>query len=478
MYEDGYGYRRPQYGPLNALADILGAYWGKKSIEGALNDAGNMGQRIDEATEPKYIQNPVQPEQTGSAIVKKYAQELLPTQSPVQGVKPNFGIDGSLFDTAVKNSIFQRPQSIMQEAQVQADKSNQQQQYNDFATAKAANPEWYIGDTYVGNDQQAKAMAQQQQQEAARQGRNELLQGNNSSSGKFSSGMEQYGFTGKKTQPLSYDAYLAKTKQLKATTMRDMVRKYGIDSAKQVESMIDSAISDKNAAYGAQIDATNRKALGQYLLSNDIDTMEGRRKAMWAAIQYNNDAQKMGRATIDTGMLDKILSAGNLNIKAQDEGGSVVYYAEPKEAARFNNGSVIIPILSANKTLSPSEEMNGKLNQQKFDEQVRHNQATEANTRRGQDMSAARAASSRGSGGAKDHSAAYLKIADTLQYKQEAAISAIKSGDAADDPDDHSVEEYRKACADALQSGQLDGDDKAAVRQQMNDVMDLYQNSL
>lgn len=85
---------------------------------------------------------------------------------------------------------------------------------------------------------------------------------------------------------------------------------------------------------------------------------------------------------------------------------------------------------------------------------------------------------SRRSGGAKAPSAAYRKIADTLQYKQEAAISAIKSGDAANNDDDHSVEEYRKACVDALQSGLLDDDDKAAVQQQMNYVMYLYQNSL
>ena len=159
-------------------------------------------------------------------------------------------------------------------------------------------------------------------------------------------------------------------------------------------------------------------------------------------------------------------------------GGSVNFYAVPKDGGQFNDGSFMKPILTQNRTPSPGEILNAKLKQEQMQETARHNQATEANTRRGQDMLAARAASSGGSGGAKAPSAAYRKIADTLQYKKEAAISSIKSGDAANNEDDHSVEEYRKACVDALQSGQLDDDDKAAVQQDMEEVYRLYQDSL
>lgn len=78
----------------------------------------------------------------------------------------------------------------------------------------------------------------------------------------------------------------------------------------------------------------------------------------------------------------------------------------------------------------------------------------------------------------KGPSAAYRKLSDTLAYEKEAAIAAIKSGEAANNDDNHDVESYRKACVNALESGQLDDDDKAAVYQDMNDVMNLYQNSL
>lgn len=51
-----------RYGPMNALADILGAYWKKERIEGALNAAANYGKQINDMGQQKYIQNPVQPE--------------------------------------------------------------------------------------------------------------------------------------------------------------------------------------------------------------------------------------------------------------------------------------------------------------------------------------------------------------------------------------------------------------------------------
>ena len=129
-------------------------------------------------------------------------------------------------------------------------------------------------------------------------------------------------------------------------------------------------------------------------------------------------------------------------------------------------------------TLSPGETVNAKLKEAQLKETERHDKETELDTRRGQDLKAAYGGRSGGSGGAKAPSAAYRKIADTLQYKKEAAISSIKSGDAANNEDDHSVEEYRKACVDALQSGQLDDDDKAAVQQDMEEVYRLYQDSL
>ena len=71
--------QQPSYGPWNALADMLGAYWKKQSLDGALKDAANIGDQVDKATAPKMVQNPVQPEQYGTQAAKKAEQYLVAT---------------------------------------------------------------------------------------------------------------------------------------------------------------------------------------------------------------------------------------------------------------------------------------------------------------------------------------------------------------------------------------------------------------
>ena len=68
-----------EYGPWNALADVLGAYMQKKDLDGALNYAQNVGTMVDKATAPKMVQNPVKPEQYGTQAAKKAEQYLVAT---------------------------------------------------------------------------------------------------------------------------------------------------------------------------------------------------------------------------------------------------------------------------------------------------------------------------------------------------------------------------------------------------------------
>ena len=49
---------RQTYGPMNALADILGAYWKKQRTEGAMDYASKFGGTIDQDTAPKPIAAP------------------------------------------------------------------------------------------------------------------------------------------------------------------------------------------------------------------------------------------------------------------------------------------------------------------------------------------------------------------------------------------------------------------------------------
>lgn len=501
------------YGPWNALADVLGAYWQKKSLDDALEYAQGMDKRIDDATAPKMIQNPVQPEQYGTQAAKKAAQYLVATgkmpnpdwlgqnvqqpvdaatrafmnyvppvqaaqpadgsimaaaqnaiqptgqnflQSPAQNVAQALQANGQMpkldwlgQGTAPQQSLLQsaqaqatpsatdvanemagaapaqpaqtapatapataqpnNPQSIMQAMQDFAARNNPnnptpaqqaalQKNNADFAAAKAANPQWYEGNWYVGDDKDARAKAKATQAQQAQQKAAILSQGNNPENGCFSSGMEQYGFTGQKEAPLSYDQYVSKTKQLKIQAMRDITNKYGADAAKKAESLIDSAISDKNSEYADQIDAHNRQELGRFLLNGDINSPQGMRQALWATVEYNKTAQEMGKPTVDTAMLGKMLDSGKVSITAKDVGGSINFYAVPKDGGTFGNDKngnpiYIRPIMSQGKSLAPKDQASIAISQAKLAEERRHNVAQEGLTARGQDMRAAYAAS-------------------------------------------------------------------------------------
>ena len=117
--------------------------------------------------------------------------------------------------------------------------------------------------------------------------------------------------------------------------------------------MIDDAIGSKLGEMADSEDNQNRQALGRYLMSNNVNTQQGMQKALWAAEEYNHAAKQMGRQGIDTAMLGKMLDAGKVSITAKDVGGSVNFYAVPKDGGQFNDGSFMKPILTQNKTLSP-----------------------------------------------------------------------------------------------------------------------------
>ena len=483
MYPD---YRR-SYGPMNALADILGAYWQKKSLDGALEYAQNVSAMVDKATAPKMVQNPVQPEQYGTQAAKKAEQYLVATgkmpnpdwlgqnvQQPAdaatrafmnyvpQGVQAAQPANGSIMaaaqnaiqptgqnflqspaqnaaqalqsngqmpkldwlgqGTAPQQSLLQsaqaqatpsatdvanemagaapaqnaapaQPQSIMQAMQDFAARNNPnnptpaqqaalQKKNADFAAAKAANPQWYEGNYYVGDDPAARQQAKISQAQQAQQKAAIFSQGDNAENGRFSSGMEQYGFTGQQEAPLSYDQFVSKTKQLKIQAMRDIINKYGADAAKKAEPLIDAAIADKNTEYADKLDNQNRQELSRYLLNGDINSQKGMQVALWGAEEYNHRAKEMGRPGIDTGMLGKMLDSGKVSITAKDVGGSINFYAVPKDGGTFGNdknGNPIYmkPIMSQGKSLSPKDKSNIEISKAKLAEQHRHDTTTE-----------------------------------------------------------------------------------------------------
>lgn len=369
------------YGPVNALADILGAYMQKKNEDGAYSDAANVATQADKLSQPKYNQVAVAPEEDASQIA---AKSFMPSQmkpSDITGLSPlasqqnasapgNSGLVASMKQWQALNpngavtqvQADEQPQSLLQAEQNWQNTANpdspgnrqsRQTEYDQFAAAKAANPDWYVGDTYVGTDAATKTQAQanlpqtQQQQSA------------NNSLYSFANPMQQeYGFQDDQApKTLSYNEYASQLKNLKIQTMKDLVQKHGLAMAEKVSGMVDGAIQDKLSAYADQQDSANRQAVAPYLL-RDLSTPQSKQQALWALQEYNNAAKQMGKPGLDMNNMAQIIAANDVNITAKDLGGQIQYVATPKNSATFNDGSVVKPIFTANKSMTPDASAN------------------------------------------------------------------------------------------------------------------------
>lgn len=484
MYEQNpYGpYSQKSYGPINALADILGAYMQHKNEVGAYNDAAAVGAQADKAGQLQYQQTLPQPEQDASQTlaqnfiphkvdpvadmaainptintamgsglrgalqqlnadnpnknqltmdmaqspkVSDLAQSQPPTTQPQDqtdsSTQKPFGLSAAIQESQPQTSTSlpistrfstgqpQAPDQAQPQDQSVADDStaipqadssqqgqdqqpiadtssqpatglagalqqykaqqsqpnvlnsvqgwandnpsspqNMQGKYDQFAAAKAANPDWYVGDTYVGTDAAAKAKAQAAlpQVQASQQQSQENQQ--------FTNPMQQeYGFQDDQApKQLSYNEYAAQLKSLEPQAMKEMVAKHGLAMADKLQPMIRQTIQDKLSAYGDQQDAQNQRAIAPYLL-RDLSTPAAKQQALWALANYNNTAKQMGKPGLDMSSMAQIIGANDVNISAKDLGGQIQYIATPKNAATFNDGSAFKPIFAMAKTVTP-----------------------------------------------------------------------------------------------------------------------------
>ncbi|WP_196592414.1 hypothetical protein [Pectinatus frisingensis] len=352
MFGQTYGGQQ-QYGPMNALADILGAYWTKKNTEGAMDYASNFNPIQDSSQQQQPNQSIIQAAQNygqnaTNPLDKAIAQGVNGnTTAPMGQITgtPN-GLNGSILQAAqnyvqgtgasaslvdaFSNGINQQ-QSQYDQQQAVTQKAALQKQYDDFAAAKAANPEWYVGDTYVGSDQNAKQAAIQKQQQQQIDTANQAFQDRRN----------------------TYNQYKSQVVAMKAKAMKDLISKYGVSAAKQVEPMIDSAIQSRMSNMADQIDEQNRQWLAPYIMGDQVNTPQGLQRALWATQEYNNTAKQMGLAGVDIPTVGKMLDAGNVAITSKDLGNGVAFYAVPKTGGTFDDGSYIKPILSAAKGVSP-----------------------------------------------------------------------------------------------------------------------------
>ena len=367
-YSPMFGQQQQYYSPWNALADILGAYWQKRSTEGAMSYASNPDNFIKSATDnsqqqatqqPSFLQAAQNYRKTGNTIDNAINQNTTPNFQ-ITG-NTSGGLNGSILNAAQNygktsidntaqpagniaiNNAFDQQKQDYDQQQALAQKAAQQKQYDDFAAAKAANPEYYVGDTYVGTDKNARQAALQQQQ---------IKQFNDSNQA----------FQDRKK---SFNDFKAQITPMKAKAMKDLISKYGVNAAKQVEPMINSAIENRLSSMSDDIDEQNRQWLMPYLTSDNINTPQGLRQALWATTEYNNMSKRMGLPGMDTAMLGKMLSAGDVAITSKDLGNGVQFYAVPKNGGTFDDGSYIKPIMSSPKGLSPDTEAN--LNERHFE---------------------------------------------------------------------------------------------------------------
>lgn len=332
-----YGYRQQPYGPGNALVDILAAYIRKQRSDGAMDAAANYNKQIGALGNPQAEQVPVQEQSGADVAAQNAANQLMP--STQFGQQKNFGTNGSILDAATQ---------------------------------------------YLNKDPRAVQGVQ-----AA----------DTSTPQTVSNPMQEYGFTGRTSAPLSYSDFQQKANDLRNSAMLSMTKKYGSENAQNALKMIDTTIADRTKQYTDEIDNKNRQALAGYLTSDNINTPQGLRQALWAATEYNHQAQQMGKPTIDTALLGKMIDAGKVSITAKNAGGTVEFYAVPKDGGQFSDGSYMKPIFSQQNSMTPDAQANLQERRYEHDNPSANAQLQAATSRYATDSRASSGGGGRGGSG-------------------------------------------------------------------------------
>lgn len=227
------------YGPVQALADILGAYWQKQAYEGAIGYASSpeMKQGLDKMTEPVYEKTPVPPEQYGDKAMQGAVQSMqvsgqLPNPDWLHKNTPAFELTPIQKMAPGSQSLIQAATNLTNAAQQPsaATKAQLQSQYDEFAKNQKEHPEWFAGNTYTGGDEKARVKANLDYA----QGRAEADNAYSARTGRFKTGLEQYGYTGK-ARAASFQEVKERAADLKAKAMQAALRRYGVRGAQMAE---------------------------------------------------------------------------------------------------------------------------------------------------------------------------------------------------------------------------------------------------
>ncbi len=379
-----------QYGPWNALADILGAYIQKRSIDGAMKEASNFEQQAQQAQYAQNAQNtnttptvqtPMGQKVREDAMERMRRSGVMPNTDwlGVNGPKKlNFGPDaafennGGLLGSAGQYSPLQMQQRFAANnnplVTTQESHAAQQAKYDAFAKQQKEHPEWFAGNTYIadklnGDKAHDDAIRQQalakEREEAAFK---ESIPHNDPY--KLENPLAKYGNTTGEQKPLSYDEYSQKLKQMRREAMAKMVRKYGIDAAGKAEKLIDEAVNDKLSSYGDRVLAGSMKQVNSTLMGTtkdghvvraDMSIPANKLRFLSAVQNYNIAAQRMGKPGYDMNIAKEIMSTDNVKTTAMDNGGNLIVYGTKANGGRFDDGSSLQQIAVIPKTLSPKD---------------------------------------------------------------------------------------------------------------------------
>lgn len=381
------------YGPVQALADILGAYWQKQAYEGAIGYASSpeMKQGLDKMTEPVYEKAPVPPEQYGDKAMQGAVQSMqvsgqLPNPDWLHKNTPAFELTPIQKMVPGSQSLIQAATNLANAAQQPsaATKAKLQSQYDEFAKNQKEHPEWFAGNTYTGGDEKARVKANLDYA----QGRAEADNAYSARTGRFKTGLEQYGYTGK-ARAASFQEVKERAADLKAKAMQAALRRYGVRGAQMAEGLIDSAIQDRLNAFGGATMAQARVPIDNFLAQN-ADNLNDPRIFMQAGrmmTDYNIAAKQMGQPEFDTSLLTQLQKMGAVSVTKSNQGGYTSWVAVKKDGGSFGvdkNGMPVyaVPIMKEAKTPTWKERQDVNLKEADILERIRHNGVTEGETHR------------------------------------------------------------------------------------------------
>lgn len=379
------------YGPVQALADILGAYWQKQAYEGAIGYASSpeMKQGLDKMTEPVYEKVDVPPEQYGDKAMQNTVQSMqvsgqLPNPDWLHKNTPAFELTPIQKMAPGSQSLIQAATDLANTAQQPsaATKAKLQSQYDEFAKNQKEHPEWFAGNTYTGGDEKARVKANLDYA----QGRAEADNAYSARTGRFTTGLEQYGYTGK-ARAASFQEVKERAADLKAKAMQAALRRYGVRGAQMAEGLIDSAIQDRLNAFGGATMAQARVPIDNFLAQN-ADNLNDPRIFMQAGrmmTDYNIAAKQMGQPEFDTSLLTQLQKMGEVSVTKSNQGGYTSWKVVKKNGGSFGvdkNGQPIyaVSILNEPKTPTWKEQQDAALGKGKLDETHRHNTVMEGLT--------------------------------------------------------------------------------------------------